>query len=257
VSTTLSVAYSELTRVLPWSLRALGYAFGTADRGAHLIAAGAALDPAVLEEISKAGRRPAQGYRYRKSEGLVTLDAAGISFLETGPAALDGLAAHVGGSGWEMCRILGSTEQSLLSATLVGAMDYDLCSIGLVVRSGTFDWQLAEPASPGLLYAGRGRDSLAALLGANQTVLESIDAAGLTPGSVLLMVSASAPDLKSSSDHAMVRPQEKIAAAYGKGVPVSRQTLDCLYALETLTWAPTSERSRAQAGFTVVPATGS
>lgn len=257
MSMTLSVAYSELARVLPWSLRALGYAFGTADRGAHLVAAGAALDPAVLEEISQAGRRPVQGYSYRKSEGLVTLDAAGISFLETGPAAIDGLAAHVGSSGWEMCRISAATELSLLSATLVGAMDYDLCSIGVVVRNGTFDWQLAEPGSQGLLCAGQGRNSLAALLGGDHTVLESIEAAGSTPGSALVMVSASAPDLKPTSGHVTVRPQEKITAAQGKGIPVSRQVLDSFYALETLTWAPTSERSRAQAGFTVAPASGS
>ncbi|MBZ9943047.1 hypothetical protein LB533_18330 [Mesorhizobium sp. BR1-1-13] len=256
MSTTMFVAYSELTRVLPWSLRALGYAFGTADRGAHLVATGAALDPAILDEIRQAGPRPSHGFRYRKSNGLTMLDAAGVSFLETGPAAIDALAAHAGGAKWEMCRISSATELSLVPATLVGAMDYNLSSIGIIARDGTFDWLLAEPDPRGVLYSGRGRDALAALLGEDTAVLQSIDAAGLTPGCALLMVSTRRPELKASG-HVAVRPWEKIAVAHQKGIPLSRETLDALYALEMLTWAPTSERSRSQAGFTVAPAPSS
>jgi len=256
VSTALSVAYSELTRVLPWSLRALGYAFGTADRGAHLIATGAALNPAVLDEVRQAGQRPSHRFRYRKSNRLVTLDAAGISLLETGPVAMDGLAAHVDRSGWTLCRIAGATELSLLPAVLVGAMDYDLCSIGVVAGDDTLAWHLAEAGPGGSLYSGRGRESLAALLGGNREVPELVEGAELTPGSVLLLVGSGTPELR-PSDHAAVRPREKIHAAYGNGIPVSRQTLDSFYALEVLTWAPTSERSRAQAGFTVASAPGS
>jgi hypothetical protein len=252
VSTTLSVAYSELTRVLPWSLRALGYAFGTADRGAHLVAVAAAMNPAVLDEVCQAGRRPSHRLRGQRSKGLVALDGAGISLLEMGPAAIDGLAAHAAGSGWAACRIPAATELSLVPATLVGAMEYDLCSIGIVARDDTLDWHLAEPGFRGLLYCGQGRESLLGLLAGNKEVLESIAAAELTSGSVLLMASAGRPELRPSG-HAAVKPQEKIAAAHRKGIPVSRQTLDAFYALEMLTWAPTSERSRAQAGFTVAP----
>lgn len=249
------VAYSELTRVLPWSLRALGYAFGTADRGAHLVATGAALDPAILDEIRQAGPRPSHGFRYRKSNGLTMLDAAGVSLLETGPAAIDALAAHAGAK-WEMCRISAATELSLMPATLVGAMDYNLSSVGIIARDGPFEWLLAEPDARGVLYWGRGGDALAALLGEDTAVLQSIDAAGLTPGCALLMVSTRRPELKASG-HVAVRPWEKIAVAHQKGIPLSRETLDALYALEMLTWAPTSERSRSQAGFTVAPAPSS
>lgn len=247
------VAYSELTRVLPWSLRALGYAFGTADRGAHLAATGAALNPAILDDIREAAPRPSDGFRYRKSNGLTMLDAAGVSFLETGPAVIDALAAHAGGTRWEMCRTSAAAELSLVPATLVGAMDYNLYSIGIIAGHGNFNWLLAEPDARGLLYSGQGQDALVALLDEDKAVLESIEAAGLTPGCVLLMVSARRPELKTSG-HVAVRPKEKIAEAHQKGIPVSRETLDALYALEMVTWAPTSERSRSQAGFTVAPA---
>jgi hypothetical protein len=253
VSETLTVAYSELTRVLPWSLRALGYAFGTADRGAHLVATGATLDPAVLDEVCQAGARPVHRLRYQDSQGLMILDAAGISLLEAGPAAMDALAARVDGSGWQRCRIAEATELSLLPSTLVGALDYDLCSIGIVARNDSFDWHLIAPGPEGLLYSGHGRDSLLGLLAGNQAILDSADMADLSPGSVLLMASPSRPELRSRG-HASIRPREKIAAAHRKGIPVSRQTLNAFYALEVLTWAPTSERSRAQAGFTVAAA---
>jgi hypothetical protein len=246
MSGTLTVAYSELTRVLPWSLRALGYAFGTADRGAHLVAAGAAMDPAVLDEVCQAGRRPSHRCSYQELGGVLTIDATDISLLETGPVAMDALAARAGGDGWQRCRISGATELSLLPSMLVGAMEYDLCSIGIDVRDG-FDWHLAEPGSRGLLYSGHGQESLLGLLAGNQAVLGSAD---LSPGSVFLIASLSRPELRPSG-HVSIQPRERIAAAYRKGIPVSRQTLDAFYALEVLTWAPTSERSRAQAGFTV------
>ena len=51
----------------------------------------------------------------------------------------------------------------------------------------------------------------------------------------------------------VARPAELVSRAYRRGIPVSQATLDALYGLEMLTWAPTSERSRAQAGFTAPP----
>jgi hypothetical protein len=183
----------------------------------------------------------------------VALDAAGISLMEIGPVAMDDLAAHAGSSGWEGCRITGATELCLVPATLVGAMAYGLCSIGVVVGDGGFAWYLAEPCCQGALYRGEEQESLAALVGGDNKVLELIEAAKLSPGSVLLMVGRGASEPRPSG-HAAVRPQEKIATAHEKGIPVSQQTLDAFYALEVLTWAPTSERSRAQAGFAAAPA---
>lgn len=249
MSTTLSIAYSELTRVLPWSLRALGYAFGTADRGAHLVAVAASMDSAVLDDISKASRRPSHRLRSVKSRVISELDAADVSLLEAGPVAIDDLAARAAGSGWAGCRISAATDLSLVPATLVGAMEYGLCSIGIVAKGHGFDWHVAEPGLDGRLYSGHGQESLFSLLAGEREILESVAAVDLSPGSVLLMASLGTPDLRPSG-HVATRPRERVATAYREGIPVSRQTLDALYALEVLTWAPTSERSRAQAGFT-------
>jgi hypothetical protein len=42
---------------------------------------------------------------------------------------------------------------------------------------------------------------------------------------------------------------QRLALAYRTGSPADPADLETLYALEMRTWAPTSERSRAQAGF--------
>ena len=41
----------------------------------------------------------------------------------------------------------------------------------------------------------------------------------------------------------------QVAASYRDGVPMEAQDLQDLYDLEIRTWAPTSERSRSQAGY--------
>ena len=42
---------------------------------------------------------------------------------------------------------------------------------------------------------------------------------------------------------------DRVAASYRDGVPMEAQDLQDLYDLEIRTWAPTSERSRSQAGY--------
>ncbi len=241
------VAYSELTRVLPWSLRALGYKFGTADRGAHLAATAAAIDPAALDAIAAVVPRAARvSTVHRTSEGL-TIDARGISLLEIGPAAVDHLAAHADEAAQQTCTIAGATETALLPAIVAGAEAYGLGCLAVVAGGA---WHLGYRDREGcVLAAGDDACDLAALtsgaLDADLVAHCRRDA----PGTVRLVVSRKLQP--ATPPEGAVRPAELVRLAQRRGIAVSKATLDAIYALEVLTWAPTSERSRSQAGFTV------
>ena len=246
----LTIAYSELTRVLPWSLRALGYKFGTADRGAHLVATAAAIDPTALDAIATARPRPERGPVLRlTSEGLA-IDAHDISFLEVGPVAVDYLAAHSDGSSHKTCTITGATETALLPAIVAGAEAYGLGCIAIIAGNG---WLLGYPEEQGsALVAGEDLNSLSVLFDDREGG-HLADARNDAPGTVRLLVSKG-PHLTASPADA-VSPAKATRLAQRRGIAVSQATLDAIYGLEMLTWAPTSERSRSQAGFMMTAGT--
>lgn len=243
----LSVAYSELTRVLPWSLRALGYKFGTADRGSHLVATAAATNPIALDAIALAGYRPERGpSMHRTSEGLA-IEAGGVSLLEIGPAAVDYLAAHADTSPHQTCTIVGATETALLPAIVAGAEVYGLGCLAIVAGGA---WHIGYRDREGcVLVAGDDAGDLPGLLGGDPELALVAHSRGDAPGTVRVLVGeqlALAPLPKGA-----VRPAQLIRHAQCRGIAVSQATLDAIYGLEMLTWAPTSERSRSQAGFSV------
>lgn len=244
---TVFVAYSELTRVLPWSLRALGYKFGTADRGAHLAATAAAIHPTALDAMAAAVPRAERGsIVQRTSEGL-TIDATGVSLLEIGPAAVDHLAAHAAEAGHQSCTILGATEMALLPAIVIGAEAYGLGCLA-VVSGGAWHFGYRDQDGCGLV-TGEDAGDLRALLGGaleNPFLAQSRHDA---PGVVRLLVGKTLQ--LADAPKGAVRPAALVRQAHRRGIVVSKTTLDAIYNLEVLTWAPTSERSRSQAGFTV------
>lgn len=248
---TLTAAVGELTRVLPWSLRALGYPFGTADRAAHLVALAAALDPFVLDRIARAGRRPEGGARIaRLPEGL-HVKARGSSLFEIGPAVIDCLAAHAGAAPVVTARVTGATDPELLPAVALTGAGYGLRTVILdTAKAGS--WVAAGPEEGGrFLHSGTGRAALLAGL-PDGPMAARVRTAGAGAGLLFLASEQTAP-------FAFPTPGRDAAAALATanahGIPVSQATLEALYALEMITWAPTSERSRAQAGFTPKAAT--
>ena len=67
----------------------------------------------------------------------------------------------------------------------------------------------------------------------------------------LVAVPAPGPDALRTAGDGLV-PMDygpRLAAAYRSGITMHNDDLQHLYALERRTWAPTSERSRAQAGY--------
>ncbi|WP_397543229.1 hypothetical protein [Roseovarius salis] len=248
---TLTVAIGELTRVLPWSFRALGYPFGTADRGARLVATAAALDPAVLDRIAEAGQRPEEGLRvFRKPNGL-KVEANRCSLFETGAVSMDYLAAQASEADAVFAEVIDATETEVLPAVLVTGAEYGLTAVAFWAGSNGAGWMVAAPSPNGTrLHEGSDLEALVNGVG-HAGLADCIRQADMADG--LVLVATEQPvNVAFGTPGADV--SEAVAAANFGGIPVSDKTLKTLYALEMITWAPTSERSRAQAGFTPKPA---
>lgn len=249
----LTVAYSELTRVLPWSLRALGYRFGVADRASHLVATAASMAPGVLEDIAVVAQRPVGTPKRVWQAGTLSIDAGGVSWLEVGPAVMDYLGAHAAGETAMSCRISGATEPSLIPAVLLTGAECGLSSIAVRTTNEGMRWDVLDIEGAGgwpILISGQGMEALGTVLGKvggvrdvlpsgfpdllGVTLLSRAERFGLQPGAAAKKV---------------VQPEEELARAFARGIPIAPEVLKTLYDLEKITWAPTSERSRAQAGF--------
>lgn len=247
---TLTVAVGELTRVLPWSLRALGYPFGTADRAARLVATAAALDPSVLDRIAKAGQRPKEGVRILRGTDGLKVDANGVSLFETGAVVIDYLAAHADETFALTAELDGATGIELVAAILSCGAEYGLTCVALLPKATGGGWVVAIPDQGGpRIYEGFDREALLSAICDDRMV----DRIQLAAASRNLVFVASQQPVQISFSTSGVDVSAAVATANSEGVPVSEKTLKALYGLEMITWAPTSERSRAQAGFTPKP----
>lgn len=245
-----AVAYSELTRVLPWSLRALGYPFGTADRGSFLVANAAALNHEVLDDFARSAPRPAGGLKCRAGAGTLTVDAGGISLIEAGPAAMDYLTAHAGDCDLQLCRISRASGQSLLPAVLLTGAEYGLSLLAACFGNDQpIAWQAISACEGGpLMMSGKGVTSLSTALARHPELVARALEAEAGAGE-LAVVATSRPLQFEAAGMDPFSPQRSIEQAHRKGIAVAPETLQAIYDLEVITWAPTSERSRSQAGY--------
>lgn len=244
---TLTVAVGELTRVLPWSLRALGYPFGTADRAARLVAMAATLDPAVLDRIAEARKRPEEGVRFFYEADSLKVEANGCSLFETGAVIMDYLAAHSNEAAVVSAEVIDGTDPEVLSAVLLTGADYGLTAVAVRPNSQGGGWLVATPSGTGLrLYEGQDCEALVGGVG-HAGLADRIRQAN-TPRGCVFVATEQPVKLALATPGADV--SEAVAKANSEGIPVFARTLKALYELEMITWAPTSERSRAQAGFT-------
>lgn len=247
---TLTVAVGELTRVLPWSLRALGYPFGTADRAAHLLALAAALDATVLDRVPSYDSRPETAFRIERSPGALSVEAAGHSLLEVGPAVIDHLAGRASENAVSVATLRGVVNPELLPAVLLVGTDYGFNTFALSPDNAGGGWVAALYES-GHLMLQSGNDAESVLPELSNLVSKA-DRTGLHGSGTVIVMTSEPPDLARADKGADV--QKAVANANAGGIAISAETLKGLYALEMITWAPTSERSRAQAGF--IPKSG-
>lgn len=252
----VSVALSETVREGTWALRALGYPYGVAERAVFMLAwteavHGEAL--ALMREGETAMRegaaRPVPIWR-RDADGRRHADAGGKCLFECGPPALDLATADAGAKGLGVAVLHNVIGTRLASAIAAMAARRGLACL-LVHRAGRGEvgpvlpdaWVATVPTADGPAYlTGAIGSALPACLPA---ALRAIEIAA-PAGSLLLAVMPAAP--VAMPPGATDWP-ERLTAAYRCGTSVDPQDYRHLYALEMQTWAPTSERSRAQAGY--------
>jgi hypothetical protein len=240
---------SEIMRVAPWSLRALGHPFGVAERATRLLAwTQAALGQGLEilrfgeEKLMASNRLPPARRSGDSAQGRL-IEAGGRNLFELGPPAVD-LAtadARIGGSG--RVAVTGAIGNILAPSLAELAARRGLNAM-VVYRGGENEihlpgfpragWVAAMPGAGGPRFfagetVGGGWD------GPAEMISISIGAAAALPDNDAMNRSVDYPG--------------RVARAYREGLEIAAEDLEQLYALEKITWAPTSERSRKQAGY--------
>ena len=285
MSTTF-VAVPELLRVGPWALRALGFSFGVAERGSIIVMLAEVLHRNGLRTLrvrTDALRRGAAvtSTRVNTGPGALKIDASGKSLIEVGPAAIDLAASAAERHDFARLTIEGIPDPEFLPSVLSLAPAYGLTAIaifgGLDSAGGDNasrpSWIIAAPSQSGaMLFEGPADDSRALGLLANRMGIPPAAASALqsalqnadgrhrdAPGDAIELIVIA--DLQAATirqalgpDVSAIDVKSVLDRAYRDGIASASADVAHLYNLEKETWAPTSERSRAQAGFQTVSA---
>lgn len=253
---TITTAYSELTRVLPWSLRGVGYSFPVADRAAHIIASAAVITPEVLDGIGGISSRTESHGGIDIHDGHdFSIDAKGRSFIEVGPAMMDFMGAHAPRKGFLRGAIEDVKDLEIVPAVLLIGADYGLSCLAVATSAEGQQWIIQTIADGRrLIVQGSGRPSLEKILaGGARELLDAAQqsfASDVAIGTCVVFAARSTFDLmQKTTDANVIDADAMLQSAHRCGIPIKPDTLKAIYDLEKRTWAPTSERSRAQAGF--------
>jgi hypothetical protein len=292
--TAIPVAMAEIVREGTWALRALGYPYGTAERGAWMLAWTEAVHGNGLtmlrlgEAAIAAGAARPQPCWSRDARGARRAEVQGKCLFECGPPALD-LATADARLGGARLGDASLGDASLGDARLDDARldDAKLAGgLGRVVLRGAIGTRLSgalaamaarrgllavvvhapgaaeiAPVPPaGWICALPTPDGPAFLAGSLDTKLPALLPAQLrvAAGDIVEAQTAGAEGFVSMTllASAIAEPPpgavdwpRRLALAYRTGSQADPADLETLYALEMRTWAPTSERSRNQAGF--------
>lgn len=264
--TTLSMSTAEILRVGVWSLRALGFPFGTAERAIRFLAWAEAVQGGglrllrIAEDEIAASAKLATAMRARNDAGDWIVTSGGKHLLEIGAPAIDLACADARSRGFGRAVLHGALGAWLLPALCDLAVRRGLAIVA-VYRAGAREILPANFAAGGWI-AGIGvggephffAGSIEALRTTRHRIDERVARAAIADsesgaGHIGISVWTGSPDLQWPGDLPVADYPDRLIKAYREGVPVD--TADCahLYDLEKRTWAPTSERSRGQAGF--------
>lgn len=216
---------AEIVRVGGWALRGLGLPFGVAERAVPLLAwteaaTGGGMRSLRLGEDDIVASFAAPRLQQADAGRLL---GHGRHLLEIGPPAVDLATVAARKSG--QARL---TLACCIGMTFVPALAGMLAHRGLAGRM-TFNDERVQSLDfqPGFVGAPIAGD------------------AACSPGDLVIDCRV--------GPHGAVPDGENLAArvdaAWAAGVPTTEDDLRYLYQLEMRTWAPTSERSRSQAGY--------
>jgi hypothetical protein len=283
VSEVLS-SMSELMRVGGWALRGLGYPFGAAERGIRFVAWTEAVGGEAIAGLRRAEPMIASSIEAptttfcRDASGGWLVAAHNRHLVEVGPPAIDLATADARANaighvalgevfGFELATSLADL---LVRRGLVALLVYRVADgeTGNAARRG--GWLIAggteRPVFTFGSTAGDARKALWNALGTGEPAAEMVardmdDANGSTSLGYLgaTALAPESPIARRLLEHARssapgtesIDYVARLQNAYRDGIPMQVEDLQYLYDLEMRTWAPTSERSRAQAGYGV------
>jgi hypothetical protein len=273
---------SEIVRVGGWALRGAGFPFGVAERGTRLLAfteavhGGAVRDVCAHEPMIARAAKLKSIAHARRADGGWEVDGGGRHLLEVGPPLADLATSDARFRGLGHARI--SHVAGFIFVTALADLLAQRCLTGLCVYRAAEEDSLPQsmPRCGWILFGRRSDRPVFAAGGADDPLTrqaESIVAEtsiGRAVSADLAEVSAPGGGYLAITAHRLAhpagakllalldRPEGKaalkdyagrVAQAYRNGVPMEPQDLQDLYDLEIRTWAPTSERSRSQAGY--------
>ncbi|MGV6874125.1 hypothetical protein ACUSIJ_15740 [Pseudochelatococcus sp. B33] len=282
---------SEIARVGGWALRGIGYPFGIAERGVRLLTWSEAVGGQAIRGLRLAedaiGESLMAGQCRHEGDASAgrTVQALGRHLLEIGAPVIDlatcdarrATIGHVAADGVFGLGLLPSLAHLLAQRRLSGLLSYraeadDFLPDGfpaagwMIVRGGPgraeceFIHGSFEGETGDLLRSALSGVAGVVPAGMRERVLRDIEeiAGGRRGRMGALAVADPGPSIDGLL--AALRPGQGVrsidftghfADALANGVPIDAGDLHYLYGLEVRTWAPTSERSRSQAGYGV------
>ncbi len=282
---------SEILRVGGWALRGIGYPFGVAERGVRLLAWTEAAGGEAIKSLRLAEPAVAQSHGAAPCEragdpgaGRV-LRANGRHLIEIGAPAVDLVthdARHTAAGHLAVHDVFGLAflpslgnllaHRQLSGVFIFGAAEVDRLPLGwprkgwLAVQAGAkgpvfVHGNLEGTVGAAVRSALRDAGSALAPRLADGAIkdIEAAVASGPLGYMGILAVSDSSVLVRDLLEMMRSFPEGvefvdfpgRISTALSEGVPMEAGDLKYLYDLELRTWAPTSERSRSQAGYGV------